>query len=116
MHTFRYNVLSLHIYVSFGLMAVGGGGGDRTNCYYTNPSKFCLATRLEQHMEGVSTLVLVPAPARLIYTPLVKPKWAQALQTYPLKSLAELCFQALLSASALDTTTLKDLSEVHTRT
>ena len=41
------------------------------------------------HMEGVSTLVLVPAPARLIHTPLVEPKWAQALQTYPLKSLAE---------------------------
>ena len=40
-------------------------------------------------MEGVSTLVLVPAPTHLIYTPLVKPKWAQALQTYPLESLAE---------------------------
>ena len=40
-------------------------------------------------MEGVSTLVLVPAPARLIHTPLIKPKWAQDLQTYPLKSLAE---------------------------
>ena len=53
-------------------MAIGGGG-DRTNCYYTNPSKLCL-----------------PAPARLIHTPLVKPEWAQALQTYPLKSLAEL--------------------------
>ena len=59
------------------------------------------------HMEGVSTLVLVPAPALPIHTPLVKPKWAQALQTYPLKSLAEFCFQALLSASALDTTTLE---------
>ena len=40
-------------------------------------------------MEGVSTLVLVPAPACLIHTTLIKPKWAQALQTYPLKSLAE---------------------------
>ena len=40
-------------------------------------------------MEGVPTLVIVPAPTDLIYTPLVKPKWAQALQTYPLESLAE---------------------------
>ena len=28
------------------------------------------------HMESVSILVLVPAPARQIHTPLVKPKWA----------------------------------------
>ena len=38
------------------------------------------------HMEGVSTLVLVPAQT---HPPLIKPKWAQALQTYPLKSLGE---------------------------
>ena len=36
------------------------------------------------HMEGVCTLVLVPATAHLIQTPLVIPKWTQALQTYPL--------------------------------
>ena len=40
------------------------------------------------HMEGVSTSVLVPATARLIQTPLVIPKWTQALQSHPLKSLA----------------------------
>ena len=40
------------------------------------------------HMEGVSTSVLVPATACLIQTPLVIPKWTQALQTYLLKSLA----------------------------
>ena len=39
-------------------------------------------------MECVSTSVLVPATAHLIQTPLVIPKWTQALQTYPLKSLA----------------------------
>ena len=38
------------------------------------------------HMEGVSTLVLVPAQT---HPPLIKPKWAQALQTCPLKSLGE---------------------------
>ena len=41
------------------------------------------------HMEGVSTSVLVPTTACLIQTPLVIPKWTQALQTYPLKSLAD---------------------------
>ena len=39
-------------------------------------------------MEGVSTSVIVPATARLIQTPLIIPKWTQALQSYPLKSLA----------------------------
>ena len=32
--------------------------------------------------------MLVPATARLIQIPLVIPKWKQALQTYPVKSLA----------------------------
>ena len=41
------------------------------------------------HMEGVSTSVSVPAPARLIQTPLIIPRWTQALQAYPLKSLAD---------------------------
>ena len=47
------------------------------------------------HIEGVSILLLVPALACLIHTPLVKPKWAQALQTYPLKFLAEFFFKGI---------------------
>ena len=40
-------------------------------------------------MEGAPTLMLVPASARLIHTPLVVRKWFEALQIYPLKELAE---------------------------
>ena len=88
MHTFRYNVLSLHLYVSFGLMAVSVG--DRTKIVtIPTPYNSVWLQDWNNRLEGVSTLVLVPAPTHLIYTPLIKPKWALALQTYQLESLAE---------------------------
>ena len=66
--------------------------GDRTKIVtIPTPHNSAWLQDWNNHMEGVSTLVLVPAPTHLIYTPLIKPKWAQALQTYPLESLAE-CF------------------------
>ena len=63
---------------------------DDTGLMVTTPPPHYLAWLLDwhTHMEGVSTSVLVPATARLIQTPLVIPKWTQALQAYPLKSLA----------------------------
>ena len=42
-----------------------------------------------KHMEGAPTLMIVPASARLIHTPLVVLKWFEALQIYPLEELAE---------------------------
>ena len=91
---------------------------EDTEPIVTMPTPYNVA-RLQDwnnHMEGVSTLVLVSAQA---HPPLIKPKWAQALQTYPLKSLAEFSIQALflasILASILDTTTLEDHSEMYIR-
>ena len=81
---------------------------DDTGLMATTPPPHYLAWLQDwnTHMEGVSTSVLVPATAHLIQTPLVIPKWTQALQAYPLKSLATFSLQALLLAFALVTTTL----------
>ena len=51
-------------------MAVGTG--DRTNCYYTDPQNSAWLQHWNNHIEGISTLVLVPTSAHLIHTPLVK--------------------------------------------
>ena len=78
---------SLHLYtlVPDSLMLV-----DDTGLVVTTPPPHYLAwlQDVNTHMEGVSTSVLVSATARPIQTPLVIPKWTQALQAYPLKSLA----------------------------
>ena len=64
--------------------------GDRTKIVtIPTPYNSVWLQDWNNHMEGVSTLVLVPAPTHLICMPLVKPKWALALQTYQLESLAE---------------------------
>ena len=63
---------------------------DDTRLMATTPPPHYLAWLQDwnTHMEGVSTSVLVLATACLIQTPLVIAKWTQALQAYPLKSLA----------------------------
>ena len=42
-----------------------------------------------KHMEGATSLVLVPSTAHQIHTPLVMCNWLEALWTYPLEELAD---------------------------
>ena len=43
----------------------------------------------KKHIEDASTSVLVPAPVRLIHTPLIMSNWSHVLQTYPTQELAK---------------------------
>ena len=94
MHLFRYNVLSF----TFMLVLDSWLLEEETEPIFTipTPQNSAWLQDWNNHMEGVSTLMLVPTPACLIHTPLVKPKWAQGLQTYLLKSLAEFFFSGII--------------------
>ena len=77
------------------------------------PSNLCLATRLKQPHGRCLHLSLSTCPTM---PDTHTSEWAQALQIYPLKSLAQFFFSGITFSFRIDTTTLEYLSEVHTRT